>query len=94
MSAKGYLINFQIKDLSFSKQNKIFSKILNELDYDERQSLSVTLTDPIGGKHFIWERSGIDPQGVKCEKCPALTCEDCVIFLMREKELKKNESKT
>lgn len=87
-----YKIDFSIDDLSLSQQQQIFKKLIKMLDYDARQNLHVTVTDSIGGKHFIWDGNGERPNGIKCRQCNMIDCEDCLIY-QNSKE-KNNGAKT
>ncbi len=80
-----YKVDFSIDNLTLKEQDKLFKILIRSLDYDARMALHVTVTDSSGGKHFIWESKGIDPNGVKCNKCKSIECADCPTFLTREK---------
>lgn len=80
-----YKAEFSIDNLPLKEQNEIFKNLLAQLDYSQRQDLHITITDCIGGKHFIWDGYGIDPNGVKCPKCSYIDCYDCPIYNRRKK---------
>lgn len=80
-----YKVEFSIDNLSLKEQNEIFKNLLAQLDYSKRQDLHIIITDVIGGKHFIWDGYGIDPNGVKCPKCSGIDCYDCPIYSRRKK---------
>lgn len=80
--------DFSIDNLNMIEQEKIFKGLINMLDYDGRQNLHITVTDSIGGKHFIWDDKGIDPNGINCPRCKNIDCYDCPIYQSREN---KNE---
>lgn len=80
-----YKVEFSIDNLSLKEQNEIFKNLLAQLDYSQRQDLHITITDCIGGKHFIWDGYGIDPNGIKCPKCSGIDCYDCPIYNRRKK---------
>ena len=80
-----YKVEFSIDNLSLKEQNEIFKNLLAQLDYSKRQDLHIIITDVIGGKHFIWDGYGIDPNGVKCPKCSGIDCYDCPIYSRRRK---------
>ena len=80
-----YKVEFSIDNLPLKEQNEIFKNLLAQLDYSQRQDLHITITDCIGGKHFIWDGYGIDPNGVKCPKCSGIDCYDCPIYNRRKK---------
>lgn len=80
-----YKVEFSIDNLSLKEQNEIFKNLFAQLDYSKRQDLHIIITDVIGGKHFIWDGYGIDPNGVKCPKCSGIDCYDCPIYSRRRK---------
>ena len=80
-----YKVEFSIDNLSLKEQNDIFKNLLAQLDYSQRQDLHIIITDVIGGRHFIWDGYGIDPNGVKCPKCSGIDCHDCPIYNGRKK---------
>lgn len=80
-----YKVEFSIDNLSLKEQNEIFKNLFAQLDYSKRQDLHIIITDVIGGKHFIWDGYGIDPNGVKCPKCSGIDCHDCPIYNGRKK---------
>lgn len=85
-----YQVDFSIDDLSMKEQQKIFDTVLAQLDYNQRMNLHVTVTDFMGGKHFVWDGTGEDPDGVKCVKCGLIDCERCALYMSRQK-LKEGE---
>ena len=78
-----YKVEFSIDNLSLKEQNEIFKNLLAQLDYSKRQDLHIIITDVIGGKHFIWDGYGIDPNGLKCPKCNAIDRTDCPSYKRR-----------
>ena len=78
-----YKVDFSIDNLSLKEQQHIFEVLLSQLNYNQRQDLHITVTDPMGGKHFIWDGYGIDPNGLKCLKCNAIDCTDCPSYKRR-----------
>lgn len=87
-----YKIDFSIDNLALIEQQKIFETVLAQLDYNQRMDLHVTVTDFMGGKHFIWDGKGQDPNGVPCAKCNLLDCEKCVLYLKRKKNREEGDS--
>lgn len=87
MSAKKrtYQVDFSVKDLTLYKQNEIFKWLINFLDFEERQKLTIKITDLCGGQHFIWDKYGIDPAGTKCKECNFIECADCPVWNLRNK---------
>lgn len=83
-----YKIQFSIDNLSLAQQEQIFKNLIKMLDYNMRQDLHITVTDRIGGKHFVWDNKGIDPNGINCPRCKNIDCYDCPIYQSREN---KNE---
>ena len=93
MKIKGnpYKINFEIKNLSMIEQEKVFKAVLNVLDYDAKENFHIVVTDFMGGQHFVWDNSGIDPNGVKCRSCKLIDCENCPVFIKRKEFAEKSE---
>lgn len=83
-----YKVQFSIDNLSLAQQEQIFKNLIKMLDYNMRQDLHITVTDSIGGKHFIWDNKGIDPNGINCARCKNIDCYSCPIYQNREN---KNE---
>lgn len=78
-----YKVDFSIDNLSLREQQHIFDILISELNYNQRQDLHITVTDCIGGKHFIWDSKGTDPDGIDCPKCNAIDCSDCPSYKRR-----------
>lgn len=85
MTKNLFQVDFSIKGLSLAQQNKLFQEVIKNLDYNARQNLHITVTDYCGGKHFIWEGSGVDPNGNLCSKCTSVCCENCPTLSMYQK---------
>lgn len=83
-----YKVDFSIDNLSLAEQQAVFEAVIKKLDFNQRQDLHITVTDSIGGKHFIWDDKGIDPNGINCSRCKNIDCYDCIIYQSREN---KNE---
>lgn len=83
-----YKVDFSIDNLSIIEQQEVFEAIIKKLDFNQRQDLHITVTDSIGGKHFIWDDKGIDPNGINCPRCKDIDCCDCLIYQNRKN---KNE---
>ena len=79
-----YKVDFSIDNLSLAEQQEIFEAVVKKLDFNQRQDLHITVTDSIGGKHFIWDDKGIDPNGINCSRCKNIDCYDCMIYQSRE----------
>ena len=79
-----YKVDFSIDNLSLAEQQEVFEAVVKKLDFNQRQDLHITVTDSIGGKHFIWDDKGIDPKGIKCYSCKNIDCYDCMIYQSRE----------
>ena len=75
-----FKVDFSIDNLSLNEQQKVFETVVNCLDYSQRQNLHITITDPIGGKHFIWDNKGVDPDNTPCKKCSFINCADCMVY--------------
>ena len=79
-----YKVDFSIDNLSLAEQQGVFEAVIKKLDFNQRQDLHITVTDSIGGKHFIWDDKGIDPNGINCSRCKNIDCYDCIIYQSRE----------
>ena len=79
-----YKVDFSIDNLSLAQQQEVFEAVIKKLDFNQRQDLHITVTDSIGGKHFIWDDKGIDPNGINCSRCKNIDCYDCMIYQSRE----------
>lgn len=79
-----YKVDFSIDNLTMKEQQEIFETVVKKLDFNQRQDLHITVTDSIGGKHFIWDDKGIDPNGINCSRCKNIDCYDCIIYQSRE----------
>lgn len=79
-----YKVDFSIDNLSLAEQQEVFEAVVKKLDFNQRQDLHITVTDSIGGKHFIWDDKGIDPNGINCSRCKNIDCYDCMIYQSRE----------
>ena len=79
-----YKVDFSIDNLSLAEQQEVFEAVVKKLDFNQRQDLHITVTDSIGGKHFIWDDKGIDPNGINCSRCKNIDCCDCIIYQSRE----------
>lgn len=79
-----YKVDFSIDNLSLAEQQEVFEAVIKKLDFNQRQDLHITVTDSIGGKHFIWDDKGIDPNGINCSRCKNIDCYDCMIYQSRE----------
>ena len=75
-----YKVDFSIDNLSLAEQQEVFEAVVKKLDFNQRQDLHITVTDSIGGKHFIWDDKGIDPNGINCSRCKNIDCYDCLIY--------------
>ena len=80
-----YQVEFSIDNLSMYEQQRIFQALLAQLNYNQRMDLHVTVTDFMGGKHYIWDGTGRDPDGVFCRECKMIDCENCLLYLKRKK---------
>lgn len=79
-----YKVEFSIDGLSLAEQDRLFKKIIENLDYNARQAFHITVTDMVGGKHFIWDDCGEMPNGKKCKRCKSIDCSECVIWKAEE----------
>lgn len=77
---KGYQVEFSIDGLSLLEQEKIYQQVVAILDYNQREKLHITITDPIGGKHYVWDGSGETPEHFFCKKCHEFSCDRCKTY--------------
>lgn len=84
MSKPLYNVNFSITGLSLKEQQHIFETVLAQLDYNQRLNFHIEVVDYLGGKHYIWDGTGIDPNGVKCNKCNLINCDECNLYKRRQ----------
>lgn len=82
-----FKVEFSVDNLSLKEQQQIFDILMKNLDYGEKEGLHITVTDPLGGKHYVWDDKGEDPEGVKCSRCKMIDCSSCVLY-ERRMELK------
>lgn len=94
MAGTEYKVNFSIDHLSMANQNRIFHQLLKILHRDERENLHITVTDDVGGKHFIWDGYGEDPDGVRCKECRTIDCDGCALWEARSKNNGKSDNNT
>lgn len=82
-----FKVDFSIEGLTLTDQQAIFDSILPRLTYNQRQSFHITVTDPLGGVHYIWDDKGVDPSGAPCKNCKLVDCTGCAVY---EERMKKN----
>lgn len=82
-----YRVNFSISGLTLSEQQKVFDTVLKQLNYNQRQNFHITVTDSLGGVHYIWDDKGVDPSGTPCKNCKLVDCTGCAVY---EERMKKN----
>lgn len=88
---KGFQVDFSITNLSLLEQEKIYQHLISGLDFTQKEKLHITVTDPNGGKHHVWDGTGITPDGVCCNKCHEIDCVKCVTYKHMIEELKEKE---
>ena len=86
-----YKVDFSIDNLTMAEQQAVFEAVIKKLDFNQRQDLHITITDSVGGKHFIWDGYGIDPTGTKCVNCKTIECDGCPVY-ERRKEMLNGEN--
>lgn len=79
--SKGYRVEFSIEDLSFLEQEKIYQHLISGLDFTQKEKLHITIFDPIGGSHHVWDNTGVTPEQIFCKECHELSCEKCKTYL-------------
>lgn len=72
-----YQVKFVFEGLSVKNQSDILVKLMRVLTKEERDALRLTLIDEVGGQHFFWNSTGIDPDGNKCSHCLRASCVGC-----------------
>ena len=75
--SSGYRVVFSVDAITLRQQEEIYDLLRKNLSFDMKDHLSVMVEDPIGGKHDLWQDSGIDPKGGICKKCATINCEFC-----------------
>lgn len=84
---KGYQVEFSIDNLSLLEQERIYQKVISILDFDQKENLHITITDPIGGKHYVWDGSGETPEHFFCKKCHEVSCSRCKTYSRLSQEV-------
>lgn len=72
-----YQVDFKIKNQSLYSQENFYHKLLSILTQEEKDNLEICVTDPLFGKHYLFDGYGIAPTGEKCKDCINFTCEKC-----------------
>lgn len=72
-----YKVVFEVDKLNLAGQQKLYKKLINILDYEQKANLHIKVIDCLGGQHNIWDNTGINPKGEICSKCTLLDCEEC-----------------
>jgi hypothetical protein len=85
----GFQVDFSIANLSMNEQEKIYNLLVKNLTFQQKDNLHICITDPIGGKHYIYEDTGIMPNGINCDKCYNIECARCKSYI-KEEERKKD----
>lgn len=73
----GYNVTFSIGAITLKQQQEIYDLLRKNLSFDMKDHLQIMVTDPIGGKHDIWDNKGYMPNGDFCKKCDLVNCEFC-----------------
>ena len=78
--AKTFQVDFHIPNLTLLEQEKIYQYLIEGLDYNQRENLQITITDPSGGKHFVWDKKGATPEKYICDVCYEIDCAKCKTY--------------
>jgi hypothetical protein len=85
-----YEVTFSIGGLTLMGQEQIYQILMKTLTPQQKDNLSIVVTDPVGGKHYVFDDWGIQPDGEKCKKCLQYNCNDCVVYGYKRK-MKEHE---
>ena len=91
----GFKVEFTMNDLSLYEQQEVYNILAKYLSINAKSKLHIVVTDPINGKHEVWNNRGIDPNGMVCKKCVQVDCTNCSVYKHREETKNgKNNSNT
>lgn len=76
----GYTVVFSVGRISMKQQQEIYDLLQKNLSFNMKDYLSIIVEDPIGGKHNLWEDSGVKPNGEICKKCSSVDCQYCIKY--------------
>ncbi len=76
----GYKVTFSVEGITLREQEEIYDLLRKNLSFDMKDYLSITVEDPIGGKHNLWEDNGVKPNGEICKKCTFVDCQYCIKY--------------
>ena len=76
----GFTVVFSVGGISMKQQQEIYDLLRKNLSFDMKDYLSITVEDPIGGKHNLWEDNGVKPNGEICKKCLFIDCRNCIKY--------------
>lgn len=76
----GYTVVFSVNGISMMQQQEIYDLLRKNLSFDMKDCLNITVEDPIGGKHNLWEENGVKPNGEICKECSFFDCQYCVKY--------------
>lgn len=75
--SSGYEVIFSVNKLSLYEQEEIYQSLIKILTFEQKRNFNIVINDPIGGKHFVFDNTGIQPNGKICNFCERISCEDC-----------------
>lgn len=90
----GYKVEFSIEGQTIAEQERIYQLLMKNLSQQQKDNLKICVTDLIGGKHNIFDRTGVTPDGENCKQCDMISCKDCrkyKIILERKEQKEKIE---
>lgn len=77
---------FSIDKMTIAQADELYRKLLDVLSFDLKDRLSIQIEDCVGGKHNLFEETGITPDCRICNKCKRIDCADCPKWKTMEKD--------
>lgn len=75
-----YEVNFNFEKLTLSEQERVYNKLMSVLDQDLKDRLHITVIDLLGGKHHVYDDTGVRPDGITCKRCVNVDCAQCKLW--------------
>lgn len=72
-----FKVEFEVANQTLAEQQAIYDLLMKNLSFEQKESLSIVVTDYVGGKHYRDKGFGIRPDGAKCDECNWIDCETC-----------------
>lgn len=73
----GYKVTFSVEGITLKEQEEIYDLLRKNLSFDMKDHFDIVVEDPVGGKHYLWRDTGINPDGKECKKCATINCAMC-----------------